>query len=43
MDFSKVGAYLDSLIEDGQPIAEDTVKARNELLLERIAKAGEKA
>lgn len=32
-----------ALIEDGQPIAEDTVKARNKLLLERIAKAGEKA
>ena len=34
---------ISALIEDGQPIAEDTVKARNELLLERIAKAGEKA
>ena len=34
---------ISALIEDGQPIAEDTVKARNKLLLERIAKAGEKA
>ena len=33
---------ISALIEDGQPIAEDTVKARNELLLERIAKEGEK-
>ena len=32
-----------ALIEDGQPIAEDTVKARNKLVLEHLAKAVKKA
>lgn len=34
---------ISALIGDGQPIAEDTVKARNELVLDQIAKEGEKA